>query len=110
MDKLIENLVHLSSSELDEILDKRDSGTFDDAWGIQSEAVPELDQPFNIEDIFVKLSEITGHHEICSYVADDLELLHRADKAGITSDFLTYLKSCYERGQVPNKWEVDGSQ
>ncbi|EKU96195.1 hypothetical protein Lepto7375DRAFT_0170 [Leptolyngbya sp. PCC 7375] len=105
MDKLIENLVHLSSSELDEILDKRDLGAFDNAWCTQNEAVPEVDEPFDSEDIFVKLSKITNHHEICSYIADDLELLYRADKVGITSDFLTYLKGCYARGEVPCKWE-----
>lgn len=104
MDELIENLARLNPSELDEILDKRDSGAFDDAWGTQNEAVPDVDEPFDAEDIFVKLSETTGHHEICSYIADDLELLYRAEKAGITSAFLTYLKSCYARGEVPSEW------
>ena len=104
MDRLIENLVRLSPSELDEILDKRDSGSFDDAWCMQDEAIPDVDEPFDAEDIFVKFSEITDHHEMCSYIADDLELLYRAAKAGITSDFLTYLKSCYGRGEVPCNW------
>ena len=105
LDKLIENLATLTSSEFDEILDNRDLKEFDHAWCTQNQVIPDADPTFEAEEIFVKLSEITDHHEICSYIADDLDLLYRAEQAGIKSDFLSYLKSCYQRGEIPSNWK-----
>ena len=104
MEKLISNLHALSSSQLDEILDKRDSNSFDSAWCELNDTVPITSVPFDLKAIFIKLSDASIQHEVCFYIADDLELMHRAEQAGIETDFLNALKMSYEQGIVPDEW------
>ncbi len=94
----------LSSSELDVVLDKRDSEPFDTAWCNLNDITPKTNGSLNTREIFIKLSEITNGHEVCSYISDDLELIDRAERAGIESDFLNYLKASYEQGKMPCEW------
>ena len=104
MDNLYENIRKLSPSELDKILDKRDTKPFDKAWCETNNAIPLAKYPFSAKDIFLTLSKITIGHEICSYISDDLELLNRAKEAGIETDFLKYIRQCYENGVIPSEW------
>jgi hypothetical protein len=104
MDKLYETLKSLKTTELDEILDQRDSDSFDTEWCNLNDLTPEINDPLNTKDIFIKMSDITNGHEVCSYISDDLELIDRAIKTGIESDFLNYLKACYEQGKIPFEW------
>lgn len=104
MDKLLNTLQQLSSTELDKILDKRDLNPFDSSWCSLNDLIPDPGESLDTKSIFIKLSEITNGHEICSYISDDLELIDRAEKAGIQSEFLNYLKNSYEKGEVPCEW------
>lgn len=104
MDILLESLNKLSSSEMDDILDKRDSDHFDLAWCNLNDITPATNRPLIAKDTFITLSGITNAHELCSYISDDLELIARADNAGVESDFLNYLKTSYEQGEIPCEW------
>lgn len=105
MNKLVNHLRTLSTSELDEILDKRDSDIFDCAWCSADAAIPEPVTRFNTNNIFITLSEATNSHEICSYISDDLELIHKAKVASYKSEFIDYLEKSYEEGAIPCEWE-----
>lgn len=112
MDKLLENLFSKRADELDALLDKRDETAFDNAWVHLNQQVGEvdahldnsLDNKFDSKALFIKLSEATNCHEICCYIADDLELIEKARTMGLESRFLDYLKQSYRQGQVPCEW------
>ncbi|ACA87759.1 hypothetical protein Swoo_3494 [Shewanella woodyi ATCC 51908] len=102
MDKLLETLESINSDELDKLLDQRDEDPFDSAWINLNQKVSKINVSIDNKDLFIKLSSATNHHEVCSYIADDLELINKAETLGIESEFLGYLKQCYEQGEVPN--------
>lgn len=94
----------MNASELDDILNQRDEAPFDRAWCELNQSISELTEPFDTQHIFVKLSKATTGHEICSYICDDLELIHKAEILGIKSKFLDYLRQSYAQGKVPHEW------
>lgn len=102
---LIENLESKNSNFFDEILDSRDGDAFDSAWVATNQMVPSEGWISGNESMFLNLSSATKHHEICSYIQDDFELLERAATYGIESPFLSYLRACYEQGIVPSQWK-----
>ncbi|MFP9132827.1 hypothetical protein ACLKZ7_07525 [Shewanella algae] len=108
MDKLLENLFSKCADELDALLDKRDDAAFDNAWVHLNQQVGEvdahLDNKFDSKALFIKLSQAANCHEICCYIADDLELIEKARTMGLESKFLDYLKQSYRQGQVPCEW------
>ena len=104
MDKLLSTLQQLDSQALDLILDQRDDDSFDQAWCKLNELVSESSASFDAKDIFIKLSGVTNGHEVCSYIADDFELIKKAEEFGVESEFLNYLKQSYEQGTVPCAW------
>lgn len=105
MEKLLEALRSMESNELDEILDKRDTDPFDSAWGDLYQISSGTDVSFDNKALFLKLSETTNCHEICSYISDDFELICRSEALGVKSEFLNYLKRSYEQGIVPSEWQ-----
>lgn len=104
MDKLLETLKSLSSEELDNLLDQRDEDPFDSAWVTLNQGVSGVNAFIESKELFIKLSNATNHHEVCSYIADDFELISKAETLGIKSKFLDYLKQSYEHGKVPSEW------
>ena len=104
MENLINHLSKMSSFELDEILDKRDSDSFDSAWCSVNDEIPDSDIKIDMKDIFIKLSEATESHEVCFYISDDLELINKAKIASYKSEFIKYLEKSYEQGVVPCEW------
>ncbi len=102
MEKLLETLKSMSSDELDNLLDQRDEDPFDSTWVKLNQRVSEVNATIDSKDLFIRLSNATNHHEVCSYIADDLELINKAETLGIESEFLDYLKHCYEQGVVPS--------
>ena len=105
MENLINHLSKMTNRELDEILDKRDSDIFDSAWCSANNDLPDSEMRLDTEDIFIKLSEVTECHEVCSYISDDLELINKAKIASYQSEFIKYLEKCYEQGRVPYEWQ-----
>lgn len=105
IDKLLSTLSALSVDELNAILEIRDADPFDSTWCKLNESVGGSETHPNAHDIFVRISKTTEQHEITSYIADDLDLIHRAEQKGIEDPFLQYLKSCYAEGVVPSKWD-----
>ncbi len=104
IDALKKNLESLNVDALNAILDERDGETFEKEWVKADESIPEGEAYPQDKEVFILLSNATGQHEICSYISDDLNLLHRAKVAGICSPFLNYLKQCYDEGTVPREW------
>ena len=102
---LQETLAALDEDGLNNILDIRDDCAFEDAWSQAYELAPKTRDYPNDKDVFILMSRTTGCHEICSYISDDLNLLHSAQKAGIDSPFLQYLRKAYAAGQVPYQWQ-----
>ena len=105
LETLLRNLLSLTPDELDSILDVRDSKPFDSAWCELNELVGGDEQHPDAESIFVQISSVTNQHEIASYIADDVDLIHRADRKEISTPFLRLLKRCYDKGIVPTEIE-----
>lgn len=101
MELLLKNLKKLTESQLDEILELRDNHSFDFMWTELYQQLPGESESEIHEDLFIALSKATNGHEITSYIVDDQELIHRAKKANLSSDFLSSLIVSYERGEVP---------
>ena len=102
---LLKTLKSLSSVELDHFLVRRDSPSFDIAWTESCDLFDEYESFPDEEDIFIKLSEVTNQHEICSYISDDFELLYEAERKSIENPFLSYLKETYKQGKIPYNWK-----
>ena len=94
----------MSEDQMDQILDKRDFGSFDKGWTDAAELVQIIDDYPNEEEIFIKLSEATNQHEICSYILDDFSLIYYAEQKSINTPFINYLKEQYQQGNVPQEW------
>lgn len=93
-----------SDDELNSILDKRDSFEFEKYWLALAKQVESVAIDFEGEERFVKLSQATGGHEICSYIIEDIELIEKAMIKQIESPFLSYLMDSYKKGEVPHKF------
>ena len=104
MNNLINRLSTMSPLELDKILDKRDSDRFDSSWCSVNDEIPDSDITIDTKDLFIKLSQATECHEVCSYICDDLELINKAKIVSYKSNFIQYLENCYEQGIVPCEW------
>ncbi|WP_166831251.1 hypothetical protein [Thalassoroseus pseudoceratinae] len=94
-----------SEEDLNAILDTRDAGSFDSEWCRVNELVGGNERHPEAKAIFIQFSNSTRQHDIVSYIADDIDLLFRAEHRGISSPFLDYLRSCYAKNTVPSKWE-----
>ncbi|WP_444958828.1 hypothetical protein [Microbulbifer sp. ZKSA002] len=106
MNKLLETLQSLSSDDLDNLIDQRDEGPFDCTWVKLNQCISEVSATIDNKELFIRLSNATNHHVVCSYIADDLELINKAETLGIESEFLDYLKHCYQQGVVPSEWHT----
>ncbi|WP_444943047.1 hypothetical protein ACJJIK_13535 [Microbulbifer sp. ZKSA006] len=104
IESLIENLRTHSPDQLNEILDLRDEPSFDEAWVEANELVGGTETFNSEQSCFSQLLGVTGQHEVCSYILDDLNLLYRARTKNINTPFIQYLKGCYEQGAVPHQW------
>nr|WP_086939704.1 hypothetical protein [Thaumasiovibrio occultus] len=106
--QLLATLAQLTHEELDEILDARDGGEFDVAWQVAYETVALLLKAhcapipvFDSKDLFIALSNATQCHEICSYIADDLALIHNAKWVEYHHELLVQMRECYGKGAIP---------
>ncbi len=104
---LIKTLESSSHDEFDAILDKRDEKPFDTAWSDTNELIPQKGRIPDEESTFKHISIATNHHEITSYIIDDLNLIHNANTGNIENTFIDLLASCYQRGIVPDSWDVN---
>ncbi len=86
---------------LNDMLDQRDSPEFEQHWAIVFNSVNPVDCSPETEQVFLAVSEATEHHEIASYVADDIDLIYTASHKNYSSDFLTWLQNTYAAGQFP---------
>jgi len=105
VDTLQYKLRSFSDEDLDSILDKRDSSKFEKHWLDLAEKVEPVELNFEGEERFVKLSQATGGHEICSYIIEDIELIEKAIINQIDSPFLSYLIDSYKKGAVPYEYD-----
>ena len=105
IEKLITRLSGLSEDELNTILDCRDTDPFDSDWRRLYDSVGGKETPPDADDIFFRISEATRQHEIASYIADDLDLIFRAEMKSVEDPFLRYLCTCYKEGEVPIEWK-----
>ncbi len=103
IDILKYKLRSISDDELNEILNIRDANReFEELWLKLAEETKSVNIEFDGEERFVELSKITGGHEICSYIIEDLELIEKADAISLKSSFLTHLVKSYRNGEVPH--------
>ena len=104
--KLEETLRSMNAVEFNKILDSRDEGEFDASWCEHFEKLDnaELDIAIDREALFKRISEACSSHEITSYIVDDFELLEKAKKVNINSEFIRYMQDCYQQGEVPYQW------
>jgi hypothetical protein len=105
LENLITTLSALSQEEMDGILDVRDAAPFDSSWCALNEIVGEIDRYPEAKDTFIQISTATHQHEITSYIADDIDLIFRAENKGIDTPFLRYLADCYSKGIIPREWK-----
>lgn len=94
----------MTTEELDDLLDERDENSFECAWIDLNARVSHVKSHTDCKDLFIKVSNATNHHEICSYIADDMVLMNKAETLKLDSKFLDYLQQSYKQGIVPSKW------
>lgn len=94
----------MSADELDSLLDQGDEAPFDSMWIKLNLRVCEVSVTKDYKELFLRLSNATNHHEVCSCITGDLELINKAEIKDIDSEFLDYLKHSYEQGVVPCEW------
>ena len=104
IDDLASKLAQMGSEELDQLLNQRDELAFDNAWCEADKAVPSGPVFPNDQEVFITISNATKQHEICTYISDDLNLIHRKTVAGTPNEFVDYLITSYEKGEFPSKW------
>jgi len=93
----------MGEEEMNDVLDSRDSNkVFEDKLLALAESLAEVDCEFSGESTFIKMSNRTNGHEICSYVIEDLELIEKARFANIKSEFIEVLVESYSNGIVPD--------
>lgn len=96
--------------DLDAYLDWRDTDpAFESEWlrvhgELKSRGKGDSDS--ETEDIertvFLRVSLLTAHHEIASYIADDFDLICRALAAGYSDPWLNGLYLSYKRDRLPD--------
>ena len=120
MDKFIDQLISainddqilpvalLASLDIDEYLDARDANeewlknwnaAYRELKNISDDEIPGYDQLGQL--IFSKCAEHVGITDLSCYTAEDFELLCKADKKGVTSEWLDELKKTYLAGSIP---------
>ena len=104
LEKMIETLMLSSPFELNRILDERDGEAFDSALEEAYELVGDCEDPENAEELFIKLSIASEHHDVSSYICDDQRLIKTAEVKNIESPFINYLKESYANGEIPHEW------
>ncbi len=102
IDSLKNKLSTMSAEDMNDILDNRDTNSsFESSWLKLYNDVGGNGTYPDAKNIFINISNVTHQHEITSYIADDIDLIYRADQKGIQTSFLQYLKDCYKKGVVP---------
>jgi hypothetical protein len=104
----------LAAYDWDGLLDARDSdGDFEAQWLRVSAGINELMSAAKVEtearqfaedigrELFLAVSQITGGHELASYVADDFELIARAVATGYDDPWLNGLWMAYKANGLP---------
>ncbi len=104
LDALVRNLGGCKQVALDALLDRRDQDPFDGAWQDLRARVSGSERAAQAESVFVAVSDATQHHEIASYITDDLDLIEAAERQGVEDVLLDYMRECYQRGLVPHRW------
>ena len=104
------NEATFSGVDLDAILDIRDSDPFDSDWINANKELETswLDHNPNSEEVeslrelvFFKVSKLTNHHEISSYVSDDFELIGKCIALGHENEFIQRIHDTYISGKLP---------
>ena len=101
LDILEKNLRSLNDEQMNQILDLRDSSFFENELLKLDDALSDVDLEFDGEERFIKLSNATSGHEICSYIIEDIEMIEKALLINYQSPLVVYLMRCYESGKVP---------
>lgn len=109
LDKLIDDLRHRSSEELDHWLDEQEDYAFEQAWAEANAQLPPTTDLRGLRKIFQQLQAATNSHEICTYIIEDLELLRKAEYNQVQTPFINYLRTSYEQGQFPRHWPPQSS-
>jgi hypothetical protein len=105
---------YYAALDRDSALDARDSDrSFTSAWAAAHEQTEAAWASSPIDDrwrdlvervrreAFLAVSRATSHHEIASYVSDDLDLIARGEALGLSHPLMAWLWESYERGRFP---------
>jgi len=101
LEALVSGFETLPCDALDSLLDRRDLTAFDSKWISARSAIPRQENLWQLESVFLAISEATGQHEITSYVTDDLELILDSRQCDIENEFVDRLAESYSRGDFP---------
>ena len=98
--KLIKRLGAQTPPQLDAMVALMTEESYEQAWfDADHQAGNGSLFPADLDEVVTALAAATGEHEICSFVADDLTLLHRAAVAGLEDDpFIAALAAAYAKG------------
>lgn len=107
---LLNRLVNINYEKLDidEILDKRESNSFDSEWVRVYQAIEELKKDKNIDDItdirekaFMMVYEQSSCNELAGYISDDFGLIVDSKALNYSDEWLNKLIACYEKNIIP---------
>ena len=111
-EKLLSATIFLGC-DLDEILDVRDSESFEKDWlqcfkKIKNKleksplTKPQIDLIDKLREVsFMAVSNATKQHEIASYISDDFELISKAALLGGSFEYAENLLNVYLAGELP---------
>ncbi|MEZ6142997.1 MAG: hypothetical protein R3B84_20730 [Zavarzinella sp.] len=101
-EQLSARMAELDTDALNAMLDQRDGAEFESVWNEIFYSLAPLKHSPITDTVFLSISDATQQHEICSYIADDLNLIFAAEEKGIENKFLSWLKDEYVRGRFPH--------
>lgn len=101
-ERLRANMAERDEDALNSMLDRRDGAEFESAWNELYESLGPLEHSPITEAVFLAISDATQQHEICSCIADDLDMIYAAQQKSVENEFLSWLKSEYISGRFPH--------
>ena len=110
MFELLDKLSKIDFEELDidDLLDKRDSDSFDSEWVRVYQTVEELKKGKVVDDTreiekkaYITVYEKTEDDELAGYISDDFGLIAHCKMLGYTDEWLDKLIFYYENAKIP---------
>ena len=105
------NKDHLTTDYIDNYLELRDSGNFDEKWSSTYDyfnSTNNKTEEFSFDEkklrerIFKKTVQLTQNYELAEYISDDGGLIYANLNFKSENSFVNYILECYENHILPS--------